>query len=63
MGEEIRILIDEQGNIKVDAQGYVGEKCVEDTEWLKELGKVTADVPKPEARRGTKERRKVPATD
>ena len=34
--------IDQDGEVNVEAQGYVGKSCMKDTEWLEKLlGKVT----------------------
>jgi len=36
--KEVIMLIDQQGNITVEAFGFKGESCLKATEWLEKLG-------------------------
>ena len=48
----IEITIDTNGEVQVEAHGYVGQECYKDTLPFEEaLGVTTASAPKPEAAR------------
>lgn len=57
LSEEIRIMIDEDGNVSIDAMNFKGKTCIEETEWLEELGAIKSDIAKPDQHVGEKLRR------